>query len=144
MDQYLATVIVAIITGLFSVATIIIQKRQDKMITKIDEQTAFMDKEQDIRKRLTNKEKEREQLMHEVMILVLDTNLQILKDTHKNGETEEEFEMIEHYNSLKERFQELTDSIVELNKEYEIVLEMTTKFRAELSNRLLEANNKKK
>lgn len=143
MDQYIATIIVAIITGIFSVATIIIQKRQDKVITKIDEQTAFMDKEQDIRKRLTAKEKEREQLMYEVMILVLDTNLHILKNTESTEDGTTEDAAFNQSENLKLRFKELSDSIKDLNKEYDLILDMTSQFRAELNQRLNE-NNKKK
>ena len=36
MDQALSAVIIAVITGAFSVLTLIIQKRQDKVIKKID------------------------------------------------------------------------------------------------------------
>lgn len=138
MDQYLSTVVVAVITGIFSVVTLIIQKRQDKVINKIDEQTAFMDKEKDIRKRLSTKEKEREQLMHEVMILVLDTNLHILKNTQITGATLPDEAVFEQSEQLKDRFIKLTETIQELNKEYELVLDMTSQFRQELNRRLQE------
>ena len=49
MDQYLSTVIVAVITGIFSIITLIIQKRQDKVINKIDEQTMFIEKERKLK-----------------------------------------------------------------------------------------------
>lgn len=143
MDQYLATVIVAIITGLFSVATIIIQKRQEKVITRIDEQTAFMDKEQDIRKRLTSKEKEREQLMYEVMILVLDTNLHILKNTEiVTGDTPDEA-VYSQCKELKKKFNEVTEDIGKLSKEYDLIVEMSAKFRDELNQRLADSKKKK-
>lgn len=138
MDQYLSTVIVALITGVFSIVTLVIQKRQDKVINKIDEQTAFMSKEKDIRKQLTSKEKEREQLMHEVMILVLDTNLHILKNTQITGATIPNEDVFNQSEELKARFVRLTESIEDLTKEYELVLDMTSQFRQELNRRLQE------
>ena len=57
MDQYLSTVIIAIITGVFSVITLIIQKKQDRVINKIDEQTMFIEKEKALKQKLTKKEK---------------------------------------------------------------------------------------
>ena len=53
MDQYLSTVIIAIITGVFSVITLLIQKKQDKVISKIDEQTLFIEREKALKQKLT-------------------------------------------------------------------------------------------
>lgn len=133
MDQYLSTVIVAVITGIFGVITLIIQKRQDKVINKIDEQSSFMNKEKDIRKRLNLKEKECEQLMHEIMILVLDTNLHILKNTQIQGAQIPDDTVFAESDKLKERFEKIRDEIQELDKEYDLVLDMTSQFRQELS-----------
>jgi hypothetical protein len=52
MDQYLSTVIIALITGVFSVITLIIQKKQDHIVSKIDEQTSFIEKEKALKQKL--------------------------------------------------------------------------------------------
>jgi len=51
VDQYLSTVIIAIITGVFSVITLLIQKKQDKVISKIDEQTLFIEREKALKQK---------------------------------------------------------------------------------------------
>ena len=80
MDQYLSTVIIALITGVFSVITLIIQKKQDKVINKIDEKTLFIDREKNIKKKLNAKQEEKEGLMQEMMILILDSNIELIKN----------------------------------------------------------------
>ena len=81
MDQYLSTVIIAVITGIFSIITLLIQRKQDKVINKIDKQAIFIEREKSLKQKMRQKEKEREMIIHEIMILILDTNLSILKNS---------------------------------------------------------------
>lgn len=133
MDQYLSTVIVALITGIFSIITLVINKRQEKVISKIDEQTTFLSRERAVKKQIQEKEKEREYLMHEVMILVLETNLHILRNTENGEGGKPDDSVYARSGELKTKFEELTKAIRELNKEYELVMEMTEQFRAEIA-----------
>lgn len=135
MDQYLSTVIVALITGIFSIITLVINKRQEKVISKIDEQTTFLTRERDVKKQIQEKEKEREYLMHEVMILVLETNLHILRNTENGENGKPDDSVYDRSDELKAKFEQLTEAIRELNKEYELVMEMTEQFRAEIAKR---------
>lgn len=132
MDQYLSTVIIAVITGLFSVITIIIQKKQDKVINKIDEQTMFIEKEKDIKQKLNKCEKEREAIIHDMLILILETNLYIVNTIDHLTIDETVFTQSDE---LKEKFQKISKDIEELNKEYNIVLDMTKEFNNEMSKR---------
>lgn len=133
MDQYLSTVVIALITGLFSVITLIIQKKQDKVINKIDEQTLFIEKEKALRQKLTQKEKDRETIIHEIMILILDTNLSILKNSQiEGGANIVDDEVFKASDSLKEKFAQVSDDIEQLAKEYEMVLNMTAEFQREV------------
>lgn len=130
MDQYLSAVVVAFITGVFGVIGIIVSKRQDKQLENLDKQTASFNKERDIKQKLLLKEKERETLMYDVMILTLETNLLILKNTHHDPE--DDTQVFERSKNLRERYIELTDSIKEAAKEYDIVLEMGSQLRQEM------------
>ncbi len=135
MDQYLSTVIVALITGIFSTIAIIIQKRQDKVIKKIDEQTLFIEKEKDVKQRIQAKEKEREGVIHEIMILILDTNLKILRYTQDEGGLIIDEGVYAQCDKLKERFDRISDELGELNKEYEVVLDMSAELQHEIEGR---------
>lgn len=130
MDQYVASVMVAIITGIFSVVVILVQKRQDKVINELDEKTTFIDKESEVKKRLYLKEKEREKLMYEIMILVLETNLLILKNTDGASLTDQSF--FERSKTLHDNYDSVTKNIEEISKEYDLVLEMTAQIRSQL------------
>lgn len=132
MDQYLSTVIIALLTGLFSVITMVIQKKQDKVINKIDEQTMFIEKEKALRQKLLQKEKDRESLIQEVMILILDTNLHILKNTQIAGAVVVDEDVYKTSETLKSRFEEVSAAIRDLTTQYEIVLDMTSQFQKEI------------
>lgn len=131
MDQALSAVIIAVITGAFSVLTLIIQKRQDKVIKKIDEQTMVIDKEKSLKQKLNQKEKEREMIIHEIMLLILDTNIDILRSSHYAGD----ISGADVYNAsdkLKERFEKVSEEIKTLTKEYEMLIELTAQIQEDL------------
>lgn len=132
MDQYLSTVVIALITGVFSIITLVIQKKQDKVINKIDEQTLFIEKEKALRQKLTQKEKDRESIIHEIMILILDTNLYILKNSQISGNSTINDDVFTTSDNLKKRFDEVSDEIEMIAREYEIVLNMTDEFQREV------------
>lgn len=133
MDQYLSTVIVALITGVFSIVTLIIQKRQDKVINKIDEQTMFIEKERKLKQDLAKKEKERIEIMYKVMMLILETNLAIIKMTDYPDNPNVNQNMFEDSENLKESFENISKDLNDLNKEYEMIMNLTTELQRESS-----------
>lgn len=132
MDQYLSTVIIALITSVFSVISIVVQKKQDKVMNKIDEQTMFIEKEKALRQKLTQKEKDRESIIHEIMILILDTNLYILRNAQLEGGIVLEDDVFQKSDTLKEKFSAVSGDIEEIGKEYEMVMNMTEEFQREV------------
>lgn len=133
MDQYLSTVIIALITGIFSVITLVIQKRQDKTIKKIDEQTMVIDKEKTLKQKLNQKEKEREMIIHEIMLLILDTNIDILKSSHYTGDISGD-DVYKASDKLKTKFEKVSEEIKSLTKEYEMLIELTAQIQEELES----------
>lgn len=128
MDQYLSTVIIAIITGVFSVITLMIQKKQDKVITKIDEQTRFIEKEKELKRKLSQKEREKDELMNKIMLLILDTNIFILKNTNV---TENISNVYKISKELKKQYDEISAEIQKIKTEYEMILNITSEFHHE-------------
>lgn len=123
MDQYLSTVIIAVITGVFSIITLMIQKKQDKVITKIDEQTKFIAREKKLKQQLIEKEREKDELINKIMLLILDTNLFILKNSDNSHS--EVFELSEE---LKKQYDQISSDIQKIKTEYEMVLNITAEF----------------
>jgi hypothetical protein len=125
MDQYLSTVIITLITGIFSIVTLVIQKKQDDVINKIDSQTSFIEKEKVLKQRLTKKQAEQEELIHNIMLLILDTNLHILKNTMIAGAIVPDESVFQKSDYIKTHFKELNDEIQDISKEYEMLLDLT-------------------
>lgn len=138
MDQYLSAVIIAIITGVFSIITLYMQRKQDKVIEKIDQQTRFLEKEKDLKSKLTTKEKEQEGLIHDIIILILDTNIDLLNGKFTE-DTEAVKEVFDKANDIKNKYTEVNDEIDELSKQYALLLEV----RAELESTSSSKNAKK-
>lgn len=132
MDQYLSEVIIVIITGIFGLITVYVNKKQDKVVQKIDKQTMFMEKEKAIKQRLSAKEKEHELIIHEIMMLILDTNLAILKHTQNNGNIIVDESVYAKSVELKKKFDQISDDIEDINKEYQVVLEMASAIQEEM------------
>lgn len=135
MDGNIATIIIAIITGIFGVITIVIQKKQDKVITKISEQTVLIEKERKLRQRLDQKKKELEAVTYKMIVLILDTNLSIFRDM-PNHSVESEKDVHEASEKLKKEFHEITDEIERLTTEYNMVVEMTEQYQKDLKKEM--------
>lgn len=124
MDQYLSTVIIAFITGVFSLITLIIQKKQDKVISKIDNQNIILEKEKKLKQQLLNKEKEQKKIINRIIMITLDTNLYILSITKDNGSIIPDEKVFDNAENLKAEYIQLSKEIDSINKEYEMVLNL--------------------
>lgn len=124
MDQYLSTVIITLITGIFSIITLIIQKKQDDVINKIDSQTSFIEKEKSLKQKLTEKRAEQEDLIHHILLLILDTNLHILRNTMIAGAIVPDETVFQKSEDLKNQFKDLNQEIQDISKEYDMLLEL--------------------
>ena len=140
MDQYLSTVVIAIITGVFSIITLVIQKKQDKVINKIDEQTAFIEKEKSIKQRLVKKQEEKESTMQEIMILILDTNLHLLTKSYNMADKPVQ-DVFNNAKALKDKWKSLNNDIQAINNEYNMLLELSNVFKNKNDNKPKEEKN---
>lgn len=145
MMQYLAEIMVTIITGIFSVIIVLIQKKQNKVIDMINEKANFLTREKSLKQKLNQKEKESNTIMHDIMVLILDTNISILMNTQVNGTTiyDKDSEVFKKYEELKKKFIDINKEIEEITKEYEIVITMTSEFKEEMSRISKQNDNKK-
>lgn len=132
MSPELATVIVSVIGLIGTIVTALISKRQKAIKATVDKQNIFINKEKGIRQKLNQKQKEKEDTIHEVMIMILDTNIAILRNNQDNDNLENS-EIYQKSEKLKKRFADISDSMDDIYKEYEIVLEMTKTFEAEMN-----------
>lgn len=132
MDQHFAEIVVVLITGAFSILSIIVQKRQDKIVSSIDKKTVFMEKERELRKRIDNLSREREDIIHNMMILILDSNLELMRALESSKDSSLHSQLYENAKSLKESFEKTTEKLEDINKEYQIVNDMAKEAQAEI------------
>ena len=141
MDQYLSGIIVTVLTGIFSVITLLINKDTHKITDKIDEQHNIFDREAEVKAKINEKEKEREMCINDIMMLILDTNISILKSEQFEGHIKINSDVFDQSTQLHEKFNLLTKEIDDLNKEYAIVIEMTSEFKNEIDRISHEKND---
>lgn len=132
MDQHLAEVVVVLITGIFSVLTLIINGRQDKIVKSIDKKTVFMEKERGLRKKIDALSREREMIIHSMMVLILDSNIELMKTIDNSNDVAVHNQIYANATALKESFDKTNDQLEEINKEYQIVMDMAKEAQAEI------------
>jgi hypothetical protein len=96
------------------------------VISKIDEQTTFMERERDLKQKLSDKEKERENIIYDMIILTLETNMTLLSNYEELSGTTLNQELYEKSKTLKEKFDKINSEIASITREYEIVIEMSS------------------
>lgn len=133
MDAGVATVLVALIGLVSTIVTGIMSKKNKAIAQKVEKQNIFITKEKGIRQKLNQKEKEREETLHEVMLLILDTNLSILKATQNEDLVDDK--VFKDAEELKKKFNDISESMDDIYKEYELILEMTKDFQDEVERR---------
>lgn len=134
MDQGLSAVVIAIITGVFGVITLLIQRKQTKDISKIDQQANIIKKEKKLKNELAKSKENLEATMHQIMILILDTNLDIMKMNHSTEESSIN-DMIYEAEKLKDQFNLILGEIKEINHKYDTLLELTQDLNSSSDNR---------
>jgi hypothetical protein len=115
-DQYLSAIIIAAMTGIFSIITIVIQKKQNKMIDKIDSQTIFLQKEYELKKLVQTKESEKDEIFKEIILKILKNSVHILESMNYGTE-----DLIETCNELSTQFITISKDIKDLQKEYSLL-----------------------
>ena len=94
----------------------------------------FIEKERKLKQDLAKKEKERVEIIYKVMMLILETNLAIIKMTDYPDNTNINRNMFEQSEKLKESFETISKDLNELNKEYEMIMNLTTELHRESSS----------
>jgi len=128
MDPNVATIIVAVFTGIFYVITLLIQKDQRKLLNKIDEQTVFMEKEKAIKQRISELNRQRDIYIQEMTLLKLDAILRVVLSDPCAAQANID-DIISKTSEIESKYIEVIEDIVDANKEYEIIINMGNAFK---------------
>jgi predicted transcriptional regulator with HTH domain len=123
MDPNVATIIVAIFTGIFSIITLLIQKDQRKLLSKIDEQTVFMEKEKAIKQRISELNRQRDIYIQEMTLLKLDAILRVVLTDPSAAQASID-DIINKTNEIEVKYNDVIEEIDDANKEYELIINM--------------------
>lgn len=128
MDPTIATVLITVITGVFSVITVKIQKNQSQLIKKIDEQTIFIDKEKALRQKLVQAEKKRDSIIEQMTILSMRINIHLVNALHEVDERIVR-DLKQTSVELESSYKEASDTIKDISKEYDLLINMSNEFQ---------------
>ena len=126
MDEYLSAVIIAGMTGIFSIITLLIQQRQHKIIDKIDDQTVFIQKEYELKKNVNSKKGEKEELLKQMLIETLKNSVRILDSIKYNNIDE----LVKVCDKLSSDYLQVTKEIKDLEKEYNLLSTLNEKSKS--------------
>lgn len=131
MDSNIATIIITVITGLFSIITVKIQKTENNLISKIDEQAVFFDKEKLIKQELDSAEKKRDAIIEQITIFSMKINTQIaLSDATLDQAT---LDYIKNTSmELESSYNEVSEFILSTSREYDILKEILKSTQADI------------
>ena len=119
MDQHLATVIIAIITGVFSVITLIIQRGQSTLINEMEIKSNNMASEKLLTNKLGMLKKKRDFIIEHMMLLLLDTTITIIRTYDRRRSVTNLDALISRYEDLMNKYDDINFELSELYKEYE-------------------------
>ena len=130
MDENLSTVIVAAMTGIFSIITLLIRRKDSGVIDKINQQQSFFEREKKLKQELDTKEKILKKIFQDLDLLLVDTNIELIK---LNNEVDSETlnKLHQQHVEIKNKIINITNEIDDITKEYQIVILMTEELRAE-------------
>ena len=130
MDENLSTVIVAAMTGIFSIITLLIRRKDSGVIEKINQQQSFFEREKKLKQELDTKEKILKKIFQDLDLLLVDTNIELIK-LHNEVDSETLNKLHRQHLEIKNKIINITNEIDDITKEYQIVILMTEELRAE-------------
>ena len=125
MNEYASAIIVAVITGVFSIIAIVIQRKQDKVLKDIDEKSKIIEQDWKLRQQINTEEKNLQLITYVMIRLMIDctTNVIINYSNSPNAENKETY--IRSANELNSKYQITHEKLDELYTQNEVIKQLT-------------------
>ena len=114
----ISSIIVAVVSGIFSILVIILQKGNNKVDRHIDKQNTFLERSKIVSDKLAADRKHLDALNRKMLLFILDTNVYILKENNDKDLIEE---MATKSMDLKADLAGICDEINDLEKEKQLI-----------------------
>lgn len=125
MNEYASAIIVAVITGVFSIIAIVIQRKQDKVLKDIDEKSKIIEQDRKLRQQINTEEKNLQLITYEMIRVMIDctTNVLINCSNPTNAENKETY--IQAANELNSKYKMTREKLDDLYTQNEVIKQLT-------------------
>ena len=123
-------------TGIFSIITLLIRRKDSGVIDKINQQQSFFEREKKLKQELDTKEKILKKIFQDLDLLLVDTNIELIK-LHSEVDSETLNKLHQQHMEIKNKIITITNEIDDITKEYQIVILMTEELRAEYEKMMM-------
>lgn len=125
MNEYTSAIVVAIITGVFSVIAIIIQRKQDKVLKDIDEKSKIIEQDRRLRQQINLEEKNLQLVTYEMVKLMIDCTMNVLINCANVQDPTVKDQYIQTANELKAKYKVIREKLDDLYTQNEVIRKLT-------------------
>lgn len=125
MNEYTSAIVVAIITGVFSVIAIIIQRKQDKVLKDIDEKSKIIEQDRKLRRQINLEEKNLQLVTYEMVKLMIDCTMNVLINCANVQDPTVKDQYIQSANELKAKYKVIREKLDDLYTQNEVIRKLT-------------------
>lgn len=125
MNEYTSAIVVAIITGVFSVIAIIIQRKQDKVLKDIDEKSKIIEQDRKLRQQINLEEKNLQLVTYEMVKLMIDCTMNVLINCANVQDPTVKDQYIQSANELKAKYKVIREKLDDLYTQNEVIRKLT-------------------
>lgn len=125
MNEYTSAIVVAIITGVFSVIAIIIQRKQDKVLKDIDEKSKIIEQDRKLRQQINLEEKNLQLVTYEMIKLMIDCTMNVLINCANVQDPTAKDQYIQAANELKAKYKVIREKLDDLYTQNEVIRKLT-------------------
>lgn len=125
MNEYTSAIVVAIITGVFSVIAIIIQRKQDKVLKDIDEKSKIIEQDRKLRQQINLEEKNLQLVTYEMVKLMIDCTMNVLINCANVQDPTVKDQYIQTANELKAKYKVIREKLDDLYTQNEVIRKLT-------------------
>lgn len=125
MNEYTSAIVVAIITGVFSVIAIIIQRKQDKVLKDIDEKSKIIEQDRKLRQQINLEEKNLQLVTYEMIKLMIDCTMNVLINCANVQDPTVKDQYIQAANELKAKYKVIREKLDDLYTQNEVIRKLT-------------------
>ena len=125
MNEYASAIIVAVITGVFSIIAIVIQRKQDKVLKDIDEKSKIIEQDRKLRQQINTEEKNLQLITYEMIRLMINCTANVLINCSNPANAENKEVYIKSANELNSKYKVTREKLDELYTQNEVIKQLT-------------------